>query len=211
MTIQAHFAASYLVPLDARSQGAFGGLLRWAWPWADVDSGLLGTVTTHSGFPVSGFFVAVTVAGLFPLAALAVLGFWLPFEWWRMLAIAGAALSLFLMAMFFGPTKLLPMVGDLVVLWAALTTWSLGANHPGVARMSWCRCAPDFCYGSGARPEFGWWCPAGFGVLRAIGGDWAVRRLSMPDRLNLMALPRSCRTILAFRGLGGSRVAPNGP
>ena len=122
--LQAHFAASYLVPLDAQAQGGFGGLLRWAWPWATGDGGQLGTVTTSSGFPISGFFIAVTVAGLFILAALAMLGIWVPFAWWRILAIGGAVLSLFLMVMFFGSTKLLPIASDLVVFWAALTNWA---------------------------------------------------------------------------------------
>jgi len=57
------------------------------------------------------------------LAALAVVGIWVPFSWWRVLAIGGAILSLLLMAAFFGPTKLLPMTLDLVVLWAAVTDW----------------------------------------------------------------------------------------
>jgi hypothetical protein len=30
LVLQAHFAASYLVPLDREAQGALGGLLRWA-------------------------------------------------------------------------------------------------------------------------------------------------------------------------------------
>ena len=30
--LDAHFAASYIVPLDQAGQGAFGGLLRWFWP-----------------------------------------------------------------------------------------------------------------------------------------------------------------------------------
>ncbi len=41
LVLQAHFAASYLVPLDREAQGAFGGLLRWAWPWSEGDSGPL--------------------------------------------------------------------------------------------------------------------------------------------------------------------------
>ena len=32
LVLQAHFAASYLVPLDEPSQREFGGLLRWLWP-----------------------------------------------------------------------------------------------------------------------------------------------------------------------------------
>jgi len=116
LVLQAHFAASYLVSLDVRPEGEFGGLLRWAWPWADGDGGRLGTVTTSSGFPVTGFFIAVTVAAHVVLVALAMLGIWVPFAWWWILAIGGAAMSLFLMVMFFGPTKLLPIAGDLVVL-----------------------------------------------------------------------------------------------
>ena len=42
LVLQAHFAASYLVPLDRGTQGEFGGLLRWVWPWAIGDGGLLG-------------------------------------------------------------------------------------------------------------------------------------------------------------------------
>jgi hypothetical protein len=37
--------------------------------------------------------------------------------------MGGAILSLLLMVGFFGATKLLPMVLDLVVLWAAITNW----------------------------------------------------------------------------------------
>ena len=123
LVLQAHFAASYLVPLDREAQGTFGGLLRWAWPWSGGDSGLLGQVTVSSGFPLSGFFLAVTAAGLFILAALAVMGWWVPFGWWRVLAMGGAILSLLLMVGFFGATKLLPMALDLVVMWAAITNW----------------------------------------------------------------------------------------
>jgi len=123
LVLQAHFAASYLVPLDREAQGTFGGLLRWAWPWSGGDSGPLGQVTVSSGFPLSGFFLAVTAAGLFILAALAVMGWWVPFGWWRVLAMGGAILSLLLMVGFFGATKLLPMALDLVVMWAAITNW----------------------------------------------------------------------------------------
>jgi hypothetical protein len=129
LVLQAHFAASYLVPLDREAQGAFGGLLRWAWPWSDGDSGPLGQVTVSSGFPLSGFFLAVTTTGLFFLAALAVVGIWVPFSWWRMLTVGGTILTLFLMAVFFGPTKLLPVALDLVALWAAVTNWLPAPPH----------------------------------------------------------------------------------
>jgi hypothetical protein len=123
LLLQAHFAASYLVPLDREAQREFGGLLRWAWPWSDGDNGLLGQLTASSGSPLSGLFLAMSAAVLFFLAALAVVGIWVPFNWWRVLAGGGAILSLLLMAGFFGATKLLPMALDLVVLWAVVTNW----------------------------------------------------------------------------------------
>ncbi len=128
LVLQGHFAASYLVPLDQAGQRAFGGLLRWAWPWADGDSGPLGRVTVSSGFPVSGFFIAVTAAGLLLLAALAVAGLWVPAGWWRPLAIVGSGLLLCLMALFLGPTKLIPMAFALGTLYVALARPSVFAT-----------------------------------------------------------------------------------
>jgi hypothetical protein len=119
--LEAHFAASYLVPLDERSQREFGGLLRWFWPWANGDSGPLGQVPTTAGFPIAGFFLAVTTVGALVLAALAAAGIWVPATWWRVLATVGAVLLVCLMALFFGPTKLLPIVLALGTLYVALT------------------------------------------------------------------------------------------
>jgi hypothetical protein len=123
LVLQAHFAASYLVPLDREAQGEFGGLLRWAWPWSIGDSGLLGRIPASGDYPLSGVFLAGSAALMFILAALAVMGWWVPFGWWRVLAMGGAILSLLLMAGFLGATKLVPMVLDLVVLWATITNW----------------------------------------------------------------------------------------
>jgi hypothetical protein len=123
LVLQAHFAASFLVPLDAASQKEFGGLLRWGWPWSDGDSGPLGTVTATSGFPFVGFLLAVSAAAVLILAAMAVLGWWVPVRWWRTLAIGGAALSLMLMILFLGFTKLLPIAVALFVIWSTITTW----------------------------------------------------------------------------------------
>jgi hypothetical protein len=119
LVLAAHFGASYLAPLDERAQQTFGGLLKWFWPWAGGDSGPLGVMTVSSGFPFSGFLMAVSSATLFIVAALAVAGIWVPFLWWRWAAIGGAVLSLFVMLMFFGPTKLLPIAVDVFVLWLA--------------------------------------------------------------------------------------------
>lgn len=123
LAVQAHFAASYLVPLDEHAQRTFGGLLRWAWPWAIGDAGLLGRMTSV-GFPLPGFFLAVTSAAVLILAALAVARVWVPFSWWRPLAISGAALSLLLLALFFALTKVVPIATALVILAAGLNYWS---------------------------------------------------------------------------------------
>lgn len=122
LALQAHFAVSYLVPLDEDAQRTFGGLLRWVWPWSMGDGGPLGRVTP-TGFPLSGFFIAVTAGGALILAALAVARVWMPFEWWRIPAAVGAALSLFLMGSFFGPTKILPILTALAILAAAADYW----------------------------------------------------------------------------------------
>ena len=121
LVLQAHFAASYLVPLDREAQATFGGLLRWAWPWSIGDGGLLGRIPASGEDPITGVWLAGTAALAFILAALAVMGWWVPFGWWRVLAMGGAILSLLLMVGFFGATKLVPMALDLVVLWAAIT------------------------------------------------------------------------------------------
>jgi hypothetical protein len=52
LVLQAHFATSYLVPLDREAQGEFGGLLRWAWPWSIGDGVLLGRI------PASGEYLS---------------------------------------------------------------------------------------------------------------------------------------------------------
>lgn len=123
LALQAHFAASYLVPLDEQAQKTFRGLLKWAWPWSIGDGGPFGRLTGTT-IPLPGFFIAVTSGGLLILAALAVFRIWLPFGSWRALAGAGAVLSLILMMLFFGLTKLLPMATALVILAAALDYWS---------------------------------------------------------------------------------------
>ncbi|WP_241431877.1 hypothetical protein [Natrialba chahannaoensis] len=62
LLLQAHFAASYLVPLDREVQQEFGGLLRWVWPWSDGDSGLLGQLAVSADLPLVGLFLALTAA-----------------------------------------------------------------------------------------------------------------------------------------------------
>jgi len=126
LALQAHFAASYLVPLDRQAQAEFGGLLRWVWPWAHGDRGPLGRIT-ETGFPLPGFFLAVTAAAALLAAALAVAGWWVPAGWWRPLAIAGASLLLVLTALFLSPTKVLPILFALVTLYVAIMAPAVAA------------------------------------------------------------------------------------
>lgn len=110
LLVQAHFAASYLVPLKDEDTKAMGGLLRWVWPWANGDDGPLGTMVAEGESPLAGIFLALIGGGLLLLAAMAVAGWWVPVGWWRALASAGAVLLIVLMALFFGPTKIIPIL-----------------------------------------------------------------------------------------------------
>ncbi len=123
--LEAHFAASYLVPLDERSGREFGGLLRWFWPWSYGDAGLLGQITPATGFPIAGFYVAMVAAALLMLAALATAGWWVPTAWWPLLSAAGAVALLCLMGPFVGPTKVIPML-------FAVGTLYLAVSKPGL-------------------------------------------------------------------------------
>lgn len=118
--LQAHFAASFLVPLDRQAQREFGGLLRWFWPWSYGDGGPLGQLTPSGDPPLAGLFLALSAAALFILAALAAAGLWLPAGWIRALSAVGAVLLVCLLALFFGPTKLVPMAIALGSIYMAL-------------------------------------------------------------------------------------------
>jgi hypothetical protein len=128
LLVQAHFAASYLVPLREEDESAMGGVLRWAWPWANGDDGPLGTLVADGDNPLAGIFLGLVSASLLILAAMAVAGWWVPGGWWRALATTGAALLVVLMALFFGPTKLIPLafaLGTLFVTLARPDTFSV--------------------------------------------------------------------------------------
>jgi hypothetical protein len=120
LLIQTHFAASYLVPLDETSRDAFGGLLRWAWPWEIGDSGLFGEITA-TNVPLAGFFIAVSAGGALFMALLAVIGYWVPSAWWKTLVVAGSVLSVILMIGFFDATKVLPIALAVFLLWSTAT------------------------------------------------------------------------------------------
>jgi hypothetical protein len=113
LVLQAHFAASYVAPIDPRL-----GWFNYVWPWAAGDRGLLGVHPNILGIALAG---SAGLASL--LAALSIVGLWLPHEWWRSLTIVGAGVELILMIGYFGPTKLLPIALDVAVLLAAGLGW----------------------------------------------------------------------------------------
>lgn len=120
LLLQAHFAASYLVPLRDEDKGALGGVLRWAWPWGNGDDGPLGTVVSDGESPLAGIFLALIAGVLLVVAALAVAGWWVPVSWWRPLAVTGAVLLSVLMGLFFGPTKIIPLLFALGTIYVTL-------------------------------------------------------------------------------------------
>lgn len=118
--LQSHFAASYLVPLRNEDEGAMGGILRWAWPWANGDDGPLGAMVSDGESPLAGIFLAIATASLFILAAMAVAGWWVPVSWWRALTTTGGVLLLVLAALFFGPTKVIPILFALGTIYISI-------------------------------------------------------------------------------------------
>ena len=121
LVTQAHFSASYLVPLDEPAQRTFGGSLKWVWPWSVGDRGPFGRMMPPE-LPLPGLWLALSSAGLLFIAALAAVGIWIPSRWWRALSIVGAVLSALLMTLFPGPTKILPIGSALAVL-AVASRW----------------------------------------------------------------------------------------
>jgi hypothetical protein len=119
--MQAHFAASYLVPLDKQAQGEFGGLLRWFWPWSYGDGGPLGQIAVGQDVPTTGLVLALTAATLLGPATLAAAGVWVPPTWCPILAASGAVVLVCLMSLFLGPTKLIPMAFALGTLYVFVT------------------------------------------------------------------------------------------
>jgi hypothetical protein len=120
LLIQAHFAASCLVPLREEDKHAMGGTLRWAWPWANGDSGPLGTMVADGASPTTVILLGITSSTLLLLAAMSVAGWWVPVAWWRTLAAAGAVLLVAMLTLFFGPTKLIPLLFALSTIYISL-------------------------------------------------------------------------------------------
>jgi hypothetical protein len=133
LLLQTHFAVSILVPLDSGAQREFRGLLRWAWPWSDGDSGPLGQVTTASGIPLAGLFLAFAAGFMLVMAIMAVYGLWVPESWWRVLTMAGAAGTILLFLLFPGLTRLIPMAMGGLLIWIAYSSMVQGAWSTAVA------------------------------------------------------------------------------
>lgn len=81
-----------------------------------------------NGVPFAGLVVAMSAGGMLLLAALGLLGWWVPAGWWRGLAIGGSVALVVLMLLFFSPTKVLPIALALAVI--AIATDRL--QMPGV-------------------------------------------------------------------------------
>ena len=133
LLLQTHFVASFLVPLDAEAQRTFGGLLRWAWPWSQGDSGPLGEVTVDSGVPFAGLIIAMAGGLALVMAAMSVMGIWVPHAWWRALTMTGLILSVVLMVLFLGLTKVLPIAVGLFLIWYTVNNWAATAWEPAPA------------------------------------------------------------------------------
>ncbi len=127
LLLQAHFAASFLVPLDSGAQREFGGLLKWAWPWSEGDSGPLGQIPGEGTGLLFALILAMLGATALVAAVLAVFGIWVPQSWWRVLTIAGAIASMLLMLLFPGFTKIIPLAFGGLLIWIAYSEWQVGS------------------------------------------------------------------------------------
>ena len=128
LLLQTHFAASFLVPLDSGAQREFGGLLRWAWPWSEGDSGPLGQIPGEGVGLLFALFLAMAGGAGLVAAILAVFGIWVPQSWWRVLTIAGALCTMLLFLLFPGFTKIIPLAFGAMLIWIAYSEWYVSAS-----------------------------------------------------------------------------------
>lgn len=84
----------------------------WLFSWLGLDRTL--AVYRIGGLLWLAGGIALVAAGL------GVLGFIVPVEWWRNLAIGGGAISLFMLAIYFHPITIIGTLSSLVVLVALL-------------------------------------------------------------------------------------------
>lgn len=84
----------------------------WLFAWLSLDK-------TLAVYRIGGLLWLV--GGLALIAAgLAIWGFVVPMDWWRELAIGGAAISLFMLALYFHPLTIIGTASSLAVLIALL-------------------------------------------------------------------------------------------
>jgi hypothetical protein len=84
----------------------------WLFSWLNMEKALL--VYRIGGLLWLAGGVALVAAGL------GVLGFIIPIAWWRELAVGGAAISLFMLAVYFHPITIIGTASTLAVLIALL-------------------------------------------------------------------------------------------
>jgi hypothetical protein len=84
----------------------------WLFSWLDMDKTLIIYRISGLLWLVGG--IALVAAGL------GVLGFIFPTAWWRELAIGGAAITLFMLAVYFHPITIIGTASSLAVLVALL-------------------------------------------------------------------------------------------
>ena len=84
----------------------------WLFSWLGLDKTL--AVYRIGGLLWFAGGIALVAAGL------GVLGFVIPTEWWRDLAVGGAAISLFMLILFFHPVTIIGTASSLAVLIALL-------------------------------------------------------------------------------------------
>ncbi|HEU5286905.1 MAG TPA: hypothetical protein VFV20_00740 [Candidatus Limnocylindria bacterium] len=124
LVLQAHFAISYIVPIDrANLDGWLPSLISWVFPWGQGDRGLLNASGSSEGFAL-GFFIAAAATLLSLGAILAVFGLVVPHDWWKALTIAGAVVSIVLLLGFFEPHKVVPIAFEAAVIVAIVTRWA---------------------------------------------------------------------------------------
>ncbi len=121
LVVAAHLSLTPFAPARA-------GKAWLLWPFSSDSRSWLGFV---GGLPAqSGSAITPIIAGLAGLGFIAaVVGlFWtgFPANWWRIVVIASAALSIMLYILFFGKWAILPIALDLVILWGILfQEWSV--------------------------------------------------------------------------------------
>ena len=76
---------------------------------------------THVVASFVGLVITFAAGLTMVMAVLSEFGIWVPTGWWRVLAVTSAALSIVLMLLFFGFTKVLPVAVAAAMIWYTLS------------------------------------------------------------------------------------------